>query len=197
MRDILFYIWLILTDCLPGILGKPVSPTAIFIWAGSTCTQTWHPPQDAVFREIIGHQRPLNAIPSTLQSLTKSSPVFVSKQSNMLREHLFWTTGISERRCHCKNAAQNNSTYLSMLSCKTNIHSKTACFGLLIRSQKYKYHRAFMCLHDANQQSSFLWPFIFNISLCREAYDFSALLFAQYIVLWFALFEPVAGFRIT
>lgn len=119
MRDILFYIWLILTDCLPGILGKPVSPTAIFIWAGSTCTQTWHPPQDAVFREIIGHQRPLNAIPSTLQSLTKSSPVFVSKQSNMLREHLFWTTGISERRCHCKNAAQNNSTYLSMLSCKT------------------------------------------------------------------------------
>lgn len=175
MIDVSFYIWLILTGRLLGISREPVFPAAIFLWAGRPCTQTWHPPWDAVFGGNDRSSENLERNSKYFAKSQQSSPVFVLTQSGMLREHLFWMTGVSERRCYCKNAAQNSSMYLSMLSCKTNIHSKTACFGLLIRSQKYKYHRAFMCLHDVKQQSSFLWPFIFNISLFREAYDFSAL----------------------
>lgn len=116
----------------------------------------------------------LKAISGTAQSLTRSLLVFVSTRSSMVREHLDQMTGLSESRCCCKNAAQHRFTCLSRLSCKANTPFKRACSRLLVRPQKYKYHRAFMCLHDVNQQSSFLC--IVNVRLFREACYFSPLI---------------------
>lgn len=113
----------------------------------------------------------LKATSGAVQSLINSLPVSVSPYT-MPQEHLFWMIGIPANKCYCKNAALNSSTYLSVLSCKANIQLKMVCFGLLIRSQKYKYHRAFMCLRDVNQHCSASDPFII-IQACLEKHTMS------------------------